>query len=80
MNEVQIKEYVEGQIEYHCDEFGLQREEVIDIVMKNIVIQFFKDLIDEKDFVCCGNYLGYDIDLNKIKEGKMAYKKEKNRR
>lgn len=80
MTKKEIKKYVEDQIEYHCEEFGLEREEVEDVVMKNIVIHFYNDEISGDDLVECGNYLGYQIDLKETTKDKEAYKKAKERR
>ena len=80
MTKKEIKKYVEDQIEYHCEEFGLEREEVEDVVMKNIVIHFYNDEISGDDLVECGNYLGYQIDLEETTKDKEAHKKAKERR
>ena len=80
MTKNEIKKYVEDQIEYHCEEFGLEREEVEEVVMKNIVIHFYNDEISGDDLVECGNYLGYEIDLEETTKDKNAYKKAKEKR
>ena len=80
MTKNEIKKYAEDQIEYHCEDFGLEREEVEEVVMKNIVIHFYNDEISGDDLVGCGNYLGYQIDLEETTKDKNAYKKAKEKR
>ena len=64
MSKEEIKNYVEGQIECHCDEFGLTREEVTEVVLLNCVEYYRMDELSEDDLVRCANYLGYEINLD----------------
>ena len=79
MNKKEIKKYVEDDIAFHCDEFGLQREEAIDVAVTNNVYLFFDDLLSEKDLIQYCEYLNYDLDIDKVREEKIKYtiKKQK---
>ena len=70
MNKEEIKQYVEDEIEFHCDEFGLQREEVIEVVITNLVYSYYESIINEDDLVKCCEYLGYKVDLEQVRKDK----------
>ena len=71
MTKEEIKKYVEDQIEYHCDEFGLSREEVEETVMINIIGDYEKDEISKEDLIQCGEYLGFNFKIKPIDVVKM---------
>lgn len=77
MNKEEIKEFVEGMIEYHCSEFGLEREEVIDVVITNIVYSYYESMITEQELVDCCEYLGYEVDLEQVRKDKEELTKKK---
>lgn len=70
MNKEEIKQYVEDHIEYHCSEFGLEREEVIDVVITNLVYSYYENDITESELVDCCEYLGYEVDLEQVRKDK----------
>ena len=73
MNKKEIKKYVENDIEYHCNEFGLQREEVVEVVAINIFDRYIKGLISKEDLIQCHKYLGYDADDGEKTQNKSEY-------
>ena len=80
MNKNEIKEYVENEIEYHMNEFDLEREDTLDVVLINIIDRFINDEIDEQWLLDCSEYLGRELDINLIKRIKESRKKSKERR
>ena len=77
MNKAEIMNYIEDQIEYHCDEFGLTRKEVTGVVLLNCIEYFYKDELSEEDLVKCANYLKYRVDLHEVEEEKIIRQKRK---
>ena len=80
MNEQEIKKYVEERIEYHCDEFGLKREEVLYTVLVNIVYEYEHEDISEEDLLKCADYLGFELDMEEIEKQISARKIAKQKR
>lgn len=70
MKNEEIKKYVEDQIAYHCDEFGLIREEVEEVVLLNCIEYFYRDALSEKDLLKIAKYLNIEIDTELIKKEK----------
>ena len=66
MNKSEIKKYVEDQIAYHCDEFGLVREEVVSVVLLNCIEYFHRGELSKEDLLACADYLNLVIDLDEI--------------
>lgn len=66
MNKNEIKQLVEENIEFHCDEFGLEREEVIDVVLGNFIIDYENERISREDLLQCAEYLECEIDIDYI--------------
>ena len=80
MNKKEIKEYCEEGIRIHCEEFDLEREEAIEVVMLNIIETYYDDKTSEEWMMGCANYLGYDLDIEKIHKEKSIRKKRKEQR
>ena len=80
MNKKEIKEYCEEGIKIHCEEFDLEREEAIEVVMLNIIETYYDDKTSEEWMMGCANYLGYDLDIEKIRKEKATRKKRKEQR
>ena len=70
MTKEEIKEYVENDIQYHMDEFGLEREEVEGVVMDNIILRYIDNKISKEDMLQCADYLKYDLNLDIIENKK----------
>ena len=87
MNKNEIKQLVEENIQFHSEEFGLEREEAVDIVFKNFVIDYEFEKISKEDLLQCVEYLGYEIDIDTLdkeiearriqREKRKAYKERK---
>lgn len=67
MNKKEIMNYVEDQIAYHCDEFGLVREEVEEVVLLNCVEYYYHDDLSLEDLIKCAEYLDYPLNVELIK-------------
>lgn len=76
----EIKKYCEEQIKYHCEEFDLEREDVLNVVMINITDLYYQDKITEEWMMGCADYLGFDLDIEKIRKEKVIRKKRKEQR
>ena len=66
MTNEEIKKYVEEQLEYHMDEFNLSKEEVEESVMINIIHEYETGKLCREELLKCGEYLGYELDINAI--------------
>ena len=66
MTKEEVKNYVEDIIDYHCDEFGLEREEVIETVMINIIFSYERNELTKEDLLKCADYLEYELDMDVI--------------
>ena len=66
----EIKNYIENQIAYHCDEFGLEREEVTEVVLLNCIEYFYRDELSEEDLLECAKYLAMEIDVESARKEK----------
>lgn len=66
MTKEEIKNYVENDIDYNCQEYDLEREDVIGVVMYNIIYRYHEDQITVDDTIECANYLGFEIDKDKL--------------
>ena len=75
-----IKRFVEDQINYHCEEFGLTREEVTETVMLNCIEFYYADLLSKDDLLKCSDYLEYEVDIDTIEKEKAVRQKRKEQR
>ena len=66
MKKKEIAKYVEDQIDYHCDEFGLEREEVLTVVLLNCFEYFRKGKLSKEDLFACSNYLNLELCLDEM--------------
>ena len=77
MKQEEIKNYIENQIAYHCDEFGLTREEATEVVLLNCVEFFYNDQLSKEDLLQCARYLEYEIGIDAIEKEKAVRQKRK---
>ena len=70
MTKEEIKKEVQDMFEYHCDEFGLTREEAIEVVMINIVELYYNDVYSIKDTVEMLKELDCVVDTKALEEEK----------
>ena len=61
---------VEEEIAYHMDEFGLEREDVLQVALENIIFRYDEGLISKEDLLQCADYLGFVFDMEKIEKTK----------
>lgn len=80
MNKKQVKEKVEKIIQENMDEFGLEREEVLDVAMYNMVGEYIKSQITKEDLLMSGEYLGYELNMNEIEKRIKNNRKRKEQR
>ena len=80
MNAKDIKKFVEDQINYHCEEFGLIREEVTETVVLNCIEFFYAEILSKDDLLKCAKYLEYEIDIDAIEKEKDVRQKRKAQR
>lgn len=74
MTREEIKRYVEDDFDYHLSEHGTVREEAYDLVMTNIILRYYDDLISRHDLEGCADYLGYDLKFDEIEKQKTTHK------
>lgn len=74
MTKKEIKEYLDEQVEFHCQEFGIEREAALEVVFQNNYFEYFEDFITLDDLAMCADYLGFNFDRDLAIESKEAYK------
>ncbi len=79
MNKEEIKKYVEEEFEWSCEETGLTREEVEEMVITNIMFRYTIGEINKKDLMQCAEYMNCEIDIAQLDKNtfKNQLRKEK---
>jgi hypothetical protein len=76
----QIKEMCEKEIEYHMNEFDLEREEVLDTAILNMIDRYMQGKLTKEDLIKCGNYLGFNLNMTEIDKRIEENRKRRERR
>ena len=80
MTNKEIKEMCEQEIEYHMSEFDLEREEVLDVAIYNMIDRYMQGTLSREDLIKCGDYLGFELHMEVIDKRIEDNRKRRERR
>ena len=72
MTKEEIKKLMEEEIEYHMFEFDLEREEVLDVAIYNMIDRYMRDELSKEDLTMCADYLDMELNFDEIERRKEA--------
>ena len=73
MTQEEANKIVEEEIAYHMDEFGLEREEAIDIAHLNFSIKYIHGEYSKEEVALIFNAFGEEIDWEDAEKQKQQY-------
>jgi hypothetical protein len=73
MTKKDIKKRCDECIKEYLAEFHSNVDEAKDITMRLQIYCYFGDVLTEKDLIKCGDYLGFELNIKSINEGKTKF-------